>query len=278
MAKNLLIAVMCMVGMLQAQSPVARSAFEVAAIKLSTGDGRSREVNANSGGRFGVSNFPLKTVIEMAFNVKDFQIAGGPAWIDSDGYDFNAKAATNATFEEMKPMIESLLSDRFKLVVHRETKELPIYDLVVAKGGVKLAAPKEGNCVTHEPNTPYPPPTGGSRPLFCGNVRSGRGSFDGAKISISMLVGNLSDILGRPINDKTGLSGTFDIHLEFATDDAIANTIVAGRTEGEKPPQADSPARSILTALQEQLGLRLESSKGPVGVLVIDHVERPSGN
>jgi uncharacterized protein (TIGR03435 family) len=230
-----------------------------------------------SGGRWIVSNFTLKIVLQVAFDVKDFQIVGGPAWINSEGYDISAKADTNAAFEQMRLMIQSLLVDRFKLMVHRATRELPVYDIGVAKSGVKLATPKEGSCSRRDPNEPPSAPRPGERPV-CGNIGMRRGAINGVGISMPMLAMVLSGILRRVVTDKTGFTGTFDVHLTFAPDDAIADANVGGRLEGQVPQPADSAMPSIFTALQEQLGLTLISAKGPVEVLVIDHVERPSDN
>lgn len=224
-----------------------------------------------------MSNFTLKIILQVAFDVKDFQIVGGPAWIESDGYDISAKADSNAAFEQMRPMIQSLLVDRFKLATHHETRELPVYVLGVAKNGLKLTAPKEGSCVTLDPNNPPSAPRPGEGPV-CGNTRMGRGAVNAAGISMSRLAEVLSGILGCVVTDKTGFTGTFDVHLKFVPDQAIDDPIVGGRIEGQAPPTADSESPSIFTALQEQVGIRLESSRGPVEVLVVDHVERPSEN
>lgn len=222
-------------------------------------------------------NFALNVLLQVAFDVQGFQIVGGPGWINSDGYDISAKTDSNADFETMKPMVRSLLADRFKLTVHRETIERPIYDLGVARTGLKLTAPKEGSCQARDPNAPPSPPKAGEKPV-CGLVGMGRGTVNGVGISMPMLATVLSGLLGRVVRDKTDFTGTFDVHLEFAPDQAIADAIVGGRIDGQAASPTDSAVPSIFTALQEQLGLRLEPAKGPVEVLVVDHVERPSDN
>jgi hypothetical protein len=175
-----------LVGPIRAQTPAPRPEFEVASVKLNATGARGREIAALSGGRWSVRNFTLKIVLQVAFDVKDFQILGGPAWIASDGYDISAKTDSDASFEAMQPMIRSLLADRFKLMVHRETRELPIYDLRVAKAGLKLAAPKEESCVIRNPNSPPSPPGPGEKPV-CGSVGMGRGAVNGTAISMPML-------------------------------------------------------------------------------------------
>ena len=194
--------------------------------------------------------------------------------MNSDRYDVAAKAEDSATFEQMRPMLQSLVVERFKLVVDRETKELPVYDLVVAKGGLKLTQSRPGNCVTPVPGDPPPPELGGKPPVFCGAIRMGRGLVDTSAIPMPRLAAVLAQFgnLGRQVIDKTGLTGNFDVHLEYAPDEGLA-----GGPPGQAP-STDSSGPSIFTALQEQLGLKLESSKAPVEMLVIDHVERPSEN
>jgi uncharacterized protein (TIGR03435 family) len=138
---------------------------------------------------------------------------------------------------------------------------------------VKVAAPKDSNCVAPAPKNPRPR----EQMPFCDRIRTGRGFIEAYGITMPRLVAALSDVLGRLVIDRTSFTGIFDGHLEFAPDEATADTIVGGRA-GQPVPTADSAIPSIFTALQEQLGLKLESAKGPVEVLVIEHVERPSGN
>lgn len=188
----------------------------------------------------------------------------------ADPYDVKAKGNGSADLDKFRLMLRSMLEDRFHLMLHRETKELPVYELVAAKGGFKFAASKEGSCLPPDPNRPPPAPDG-PIPRICGGARMGRGLIDVVGVTMPRLIFILSDTLGRAVVDKTGFTGTFDAHLEFTPDEGTGNV----------PGQAatvDLPGPSIFTALQEQLGLRLEPAKGPVEVLVIDHVERPSEN
>jgi uncharacterized protein (TIGR03435 family) len=165
----------------------------------------------------------------------------------------------------MRLMLRTLLKDRFALALHHDIRELPIYELTVAKGGFKLPPLKPGDCIKYDPENP--PSPGHKSSEFCGNLSNGRGAFDGASASMADMATMFSYTLGRTVVDKTGIEGTFRVHLTFAPDE------VAGGT-----PAADEAGPSFFTALQEQLGLKLESAKGPVDVLVIDHVEKPTEN
>jgi uncharacterized protein (TIGR03435 family) len=199
------------------------------------------------------------------------QVIGEPAWTTTDGFDIEAKVApadvptlARMTFEQRRTMFQSILADRFKLVVHHETRELPIYVLSVAKGGPKL---KES--APDVPGSAAPRPRG---------MMMQRGKLTATGAQLSMLVTVLSRELGRTIVDKTALTGHYDFTLEFAPDEAAAGPSGAGAGGAPPPPPADSAGPSVFTAVQEQLGLKLESTKGPVDVIVIDHIERPSEN
>jgi uncharacterized protein (TIGR03435 family) len=229
-------------------------------------------------GTFHVGNLPLHLLIQLAYNAKDYQIVGEPAWANSERYDVTAKTENNASFEQMRPMLRSLLAERFNLALHRVTKELPVYELTAAKGGLKT---EDASCVNRDPNGPPPP-----RPKPCGGVISrmfpaGRSRLEGFGVPMSKLVEVLADRIGRTVVDKTAFSGTFNFQLDFSPDDAASNpksapTAAAGP---ERPiPGTNVQAPTIFAALQEQLGLRLQAGKGQVEVLVIDHVQRPSPN
>jgi uncharacterized protein (TIGR03435 family) len=240
------------------QSPGTRSEFEVASIKPNASGDPGRYIRP-SAGRLSVTNMAVKDLLTYAFQVRDFQISGGPGWINSDHYDIEAKTDRNASPEQTRAMLKGLLEDRFKLKVHRETKELPIYALTMGKNGLKIQPAKEGSCSDFDPAKQA---ALNRKPSdFCGYVGMRGGSLDATKQSIPDLATTLSFVLGRTVVDETGLKEAFDIHLEFAPNNA---------------PDSDSP--SIFTAVQEQLGLRLESAKGPVEVIVVDQVERPSEN
>ena len=202
---------------------------------------------------FSASSLDLKSLIAIAYGVKPDQVSGGPGWIDSNRYDIEAKvvAANGATpqpltREQSNLMLRSLLADRFKLAVHNETKEAPIYELIVAKNGPKLQPAK--------PDEPS------KSSMSMGSSEQ----LTATAIQISSLITQLSYQLHSPIIDKTGLTGTYDITLQWAPDQGAASP--------------DSPGPSIFTAVQEQLGLKLVPSKGPVDTLVVDHVEPPTEN
>jgi uncharacterized protein (TIGR03435 family) len=276
--KAALIVALLLWAVLRAQTPAK---FEVASIKLVPGSHPppdAFELNLMKpsvrNGRFTMSNTPLSLLIQFAYNVKDTELQGGPSWISADRYEIVAKAEGEATLEQIRPMVQALLTDRFKLTLRRESREVSVYELSVAKGRPKIAAAKEGSCVTLDPAQP-PPPRDPAHPIqVCGGVRrtlvsvapERKDRLDGFSISMAKLLQLSSEDVHRPVVDKTGFTEKFDIHLEFAPSDALAN------------PVAEPPGLSIFTALREQLGLRLESAKRPVEVLVIDHVERPSEN
>lgn len=193
-------------------------------------------------------------------------IEGGPAWLDSERYSVQAK--TDGTPSQVMmhgPMLQRLLEDRLRLRIHRETREIPVYALTVAKGGPKLQPFHEGTCNVYDISASFPPPPPPENP--CHN----RGGLRGGVLAIDVQAATLDDIamfylggLDRPIVDKTGISGRFDFHLEYVPD--------------SKTGDADPSGPSIFTAVQEQLDLKLEPAKGPGEFVVIDHVEKPSAN
>ena len=203
-----------------------------------------------SGNRFTTSNSSLEMLVLWAYDTRKDRLFGQPKWLDSVAYDVVAKAAEQtppATIPQMRLMMQSLLAERFQLGVHRETREMPMYALVLGKGGSKLH-------LTEAVDNPV-----SARNPF-GMTRSGR--LSGTQVSTGMLARVLSDQLGRAVEDQTGLKGVFDFTLDWAPD-----------TDPDAPTGA-----SIFTAIQEQLGLKLDPRKGQVEVLVIDRIERtPEG-
>jgi bla regulator protein blaR1 len=215
----------------------------------------------------------VKFLIGFAYDVKDFQISGGPGWIDSEHYDIEAKI-DDATAEALKKlpldqmleqrriMLRSLLADRFKLKVTESSKELPIYALVVAKNGPKLTKSTAGSS-----------PEGPRRMM-----RFGLGELSGTA-TMGLLAEQISRQVDREVVDKTGLQGDYDFTLHFAPERPMPMPGGPGDSgPGGAAPPPDSSAPSLFTALQEQLGLKLEPQKGPVKMLIIDSVERPSEN
>jgi uncharacterized protein (TIGR03435 family) len=245
--------------------------FEVASIKRNVSGGRRVSIGGTSPARFNAENVWLRFLIQFAWNVKDFQISGGPGWAASDRYDISATKEPNAGLEQTKLMLQALLQDRFQLVLRRETRESQVYALTPTKGGSKLRPAKDGGCV--------PKDTGGVQDprKVCGFFSFSPRSVDGTAIPIEQLITALSQALQRSVVDKTGLTGAFDVHAEWSGDQSTPGLMPPGAPSPASEPQ-DSAGSSIFTALQEQLGLKLESTKGPVEFLVIDRAERPSEN
>jgi bla regulator protein BlaR1 len=268
---------------IRAQSAaVATPKFEVASIRSCEGGGPPVPPPPPSPGRLNVC-LPVMSLIMQAYgrfatgrlnpNLVAVSIEGGSAWIKSDSYRVTAKPDGNASEEMMRgPMMQALLEDRFKLKTHRETRDIPVYALTAAKGSLKLQPFKEGSCTPVDLTKPPAPPAPGQ--TFCDyGVRRGKGSgvtVEAQGRSLDEFSRLLGVAVDRPVIDKTGIMGTFDIHLDFAPDQGTP----------QFPVSTDEPAGgpSIFTAIQEQLGLKLEPAKGPGEFLVIDHVERPTEN
>jgi uncharacterized protein (TIGR03435 family) len=222
--------------------------FEVATIKLNTSTPNVIHIPQSVGGRFHFPFNSLKMLIATAYKLKPFEILDGPSWLASNRYDVEAKSSDpNISEADFRLMMQNLLADRFKLKIHKETRELPMFSLVVAKGTSKLRLTPEGGC--------------GAMP--CGVLIPSMTRMHGGNISMHQLVDALSNLLAAPVVDNTGYTAPFDVQLEFTREGALVTD--------------DSPP-SIFTAIQEQLGLRLEAHKAPAEVLVIDHAEKPSEN
>lgn len=249
-------------SLLSGQSTPNPLAFEVASVKLNPlplgafgfgpGGGGGAGVHI-SGNRVTLVRNTLVRLVMTAYNMKDFQISGVPEWARGRDqfYDITAKVEGEGvpTLEQVRPMLQTLLADRFRLKLHHETRELPVYDLVVGKNGMKL---KESTGAS------APQPVTFSAPL----VR-----FNLSDKSMADFIGVLAGNVDRPVLDKTGLTGRYDFTLEFtrSNPDLVASD----------SPETD---RSIFAAIQEQLGLRLAPAKEPTEILVIDHAETPTGN
>jgi len=260
-----------------------RPAFQAASIKPNTeAHPFGRLVRPQPGGRLTSQNAPLLMLIQNAYSVQAFQVVGGPDWVNTAGYDIEAKPEVNTDRAPMWLMLQTLLADRFKLALHRETRELPLYALTVGKNGFKPPAPKEGLCISLPPDAPPPPP--GSQ-AQCGFVRINMSpaaglKMEGGKVKTAELIRMLAAAMGRPVLDRTGFTGEFDVQLSFTPDESTMGLPGArGPRDVGGPQLATDPDRpTLIAALQEQLGLKLVTAKGPVEVLVIDHVERPTEN
>jgi uncharacterized protein (TIGR03435 family) len=209
---------------------------------------------------------PLHFFIRFAYAVQDYQLEGGTGWIDSENFVVEGKTSRTYSRPEMSEMLQVMLEDRFALKTHRETRDGAVYSLVVARKGSKMKPTVEGSCVDAAIGKPLKPGT-----TACG-YRPGNGTLDSKGVSVAVLAGFLSSIMGRPVADNTGLTGKFDFHLEYKIDQATAGF------QGAADPNADDNRATIFTALQEQLGLQLKSDTGPREYLVIDHAEKPSEN
>ena len=278
-------AMLVLSGFANAQSPAPRPEFEVASVKPNTSGNNMTMIRPPVGGRFTATNARLKMLIGLAYKLQDYEISGGPAWINTDGYDVTAKAAdSNIGIDQLRPMLQALLEDRFQLKVHRESKEMPVYALLPGKNGPKLPEAKEGGCTAINASSPPPPPPapGQFPPTPCGGFFMSPNHIEGGKVGMQQFVGVLSNLLGRPVIDKTGFTGTFDVKLDFSPE----GTRMGGRGGFGPPPgatpgattDADNAPPSIFTAIQDQFGLKLESQKAPAEILVIDHAEKASEN
>jgi bla regulator protein BlaR1 len=279
------------IGRSQAQAPASGPTFEVASVKPNhSGDGRVMFQN-QPGGRYTATNVTLRLLIRQAYQLQDFQIIGGPSWLNDDHYDIVAKAdpaqqdARGGLQRGDGPtpiqlMIRALLAERFNLVVHNEKRDLPIYGLILARSDGRLGPDlkkSETDCAAllaaaRGRGGALPPPPGPGQPMPCG-VRIGPGNLVMGGSSLSQLASSLSMFVGRVVLDRTGLTGPFDINLTWTPDQ------MPQRPPGAPdPPPLDPSGPSIFTAVQEQLGLKLDSQRGPVDVLVIDRAEHPSPN
>lgn len=243
-----------------AQTSPSHPRFEVVSVKQNTSPPGLTGVHFSPGGRFTATNIQLRLLIDMAFGVNGSQDHRMPGWIDSDSarYDINAKAEGEATRDEIFAMLRTMLEERFKLQAHREKKEVTVYALKVAKGGPKISEDHSSVCAVINPGDLAPE----TRQPICGMIAIIPGGIEGLKIGMDGLAGALSNLqeLGRKVVDDTGVTARFDVHLRFT------------------PASSDAGGPSIFTALQEQLGIRLESQKGTDDVFVIDHIERPEEN
>jgi uncharacterized protein (TIGR03435 family) len=268
-------------------------AFEVATVKPSKSTNRGSMLRIQPGGRFAANGVTAAFLLQEAYGVKESQVSQAPPWFNSERFDIEAKPeeSVGAAMDKLPPekrkdelmrMMQSLLSDRFKLTLGHETKELPVYALVVAKNGPKFHEstfkPPENEAREKLPDSPRPPQKGG--PPHQGIFISGRGELTETYADLTMFANVLSRLLGRVVLDKTGLTGKYDFTLRWTPDEGQGGAPFPGGPkegpDGAPPPEASGP--SLFTAVQEQLGLKLESQKAPLEILVIEHVERPSEN
>jgi uncharacterized protein (TIGR03435 family) len=247
---------------LSAQTPIPTSvdvAFEVASVRPNK-SGALNSSTSGRGGSFTATNVTAHQLIIYAYRLRPFQLASGPRWIGSDRFDIQARPPENAK-PDNPAMTRALLRDRFKLVAHTETKQDQVYALVLARGDGRVGPqlkPSTQNCAAAQPGTPSP----------CGmntSTNDTTGRLVGTGQSMEQLAAALGGFgLNRMVLDRTGLTGSFDIELTWTPDNARTSSAQSN----------DAP--SIFAALQEQLGLRLDSQRGPVEFLVVDSIERPT--
>lgn len=257
----------------RAQESTAAPVYEVVSFKSSSMASDSSGITPArilvKPDRFTVTNFTLSALIRSAYGVRSFQIVGAPSWINSEKYDIDAKLDKSAIDKEKRLSLEerngeylrrlrALLADRFKLTLHRETHELPVYALLIANNGPKLQDSKPDN-----------------NPERIRRVYMNSDQLSVEAVTIASLGDMLSERLRRSVVDKTGLTGTYDITLHWIPDESQPLRDIDGRPlpDGKLPPAYPDPA--FFTALKDQLGLKLESQTAPVEVLVVDHTERP---
>lgn len=266
-----------------APAPAPSAEFEVASVKLNKGGDNRVMMGMQPGGRFTGTNVSLRQLMTLAYRVQPFQIVNTPGWADSDRFDIAAKGNGNPTPDDMQSMLRGLLADRFGMVAHTETREMPVYALTLARGDGRLG-PKLKESTTDcqallgrgrvggPPSTPPPtaPPSNGSIP--CG-MRIGPGSVTAGGMALTQLATAIAPMTGRVIQDRTGLTARYDLELSWTPDQGMGPG--GPLRDGPAPPSSDGGG-SLFTAIQEQLGLKLESTRGPVSVVVIDNVSQPT--
>jgi uncharacterized protein (TIGR03435 family) len=259
----------------------ARLTFDVASVKPNKSGDQRVMIQMPPTGRYTATNIALRMLLRQAYDVQDFQIVGGPNWLASDRFDIVAKPPDGMTGpEQIRPMLRALLADRFKLVAHNETREMPIYSLVVARAdgklGPKLSAAKvdcEARFSATRRGGPPPDFPAPGQPMECGFMMA-PGNMNVGGMPMLELARSLSPMVGRIVIDKTGLKGRYDFQMTYAPEGRGFGP--GPGPGGAEPPPVDPNTPSLFTALQEQLGLKLESERGPVDVVVIDRIEQPT--
>ena len=279
-------------------SPGPKLEFDVASVKQNKTNNQPNsnvplgigDIYTPTGGYFSATGFPFITYIVFAYKITNSQVQfllpQLPGWATTDRFDIQARAPGNPTKDQLRTMMQAVLADRFKLTIHHETREVPIFALVLSRPGSlgpQLQQHPDSSSCNSEPSvnsdSAPPPKTVSALRVPCGGMTflppaaPGRVRIGARSLTMAFISGsnNLMGNLDRPVLDRTGLSGTFDFLLEYAPE-----------RRGPAPPrpesEPDDPGPTFQQALREQLGLKLESQRGAVDVLVIDRVERPSEN
>jgi uncharacterized protein (TIGR03435 family) len=258
--------------------------FEVVSIKRNTGGGVGSMMGVRPGGRVSVRNLPVQQVIVRAYGIQPFQLIGGSDWLQTERYDIEAKAPDGAvvTTDATNVMLRAMLAERFKLKMRRETRESAIYELVLARSdrrfGEKLRQTSADCAVNRnrgtEPDGPLPDPArvGPGNPVPCGMVMSGGNRVAASGETITRLATMLGPRVQRIVVDNTGLTGLYDFDLQFLPDPLTAGAAAGGPVRMYLVAP-DVP--TLMTAVQEQLGLKLQPARGAVEYVVIEGIERP---
>ena len=250
-------------------SAVPGPAFEVASIKPNKSSSGSMSVGYPAGNRFVMVNGPVSSLVRSAYPSDTSELVGAPGWVETERYDVTALAGREATTDELREMLRTLLASRLKLVVHYETQERPVYALRLARPdgsfGPQLRK-SEIDCdaiyAAERANKPLEVRAPANGAPLCG-MSAGGGVVRSGGTSLAVLMGNIRGAAGRVVVDKTGLTGNYEFTLRW---DA--------RPPGSPPTDDDRP--SVFTALQEQLGLKLEPDRAPLRVLIVDRIEKPT--
>jgi uncharacterized protein (TIGR03435 family) len=239
--------------------------FEVASIKPNKSGEVRTSLMPYPEGRLTAENNSLKQLVRAAFGLRDFQISGGPGWFEADRFDIIGKAEGPASKEQLLQMLQSLLVDRFTLVFHAETKQLPVFDLVVAKRG------RLGPAIS--------PSAAGAGVASVYHILGPPGRMKGTRATMEELAASLSGTThGRLVVDKTGLAGAYDFTLEWTPEQRLLPPGVPPEALEGAPNRPPSDGPSLSTALKEQLGLKLDSARGSVPIIVVESASRPSEN
>ena len=260
--------------------------FEVASIKQSAQDAQAQTSGGLSvdGSMVRYSALALKLYLGMAWRLKNYQIVA-PDWMTSTRWDITAKLPQGSNSKQIPEMMQALLLDRFQMKMHRETREIPVYGLVIGKGGLKLKdspanpAEKGGEPAAQSANAAM---TSGGTTVTYGNgayFTIGNNRFEGKKLSVAVIADALSRFADRPVIDMTGLEGSYDFSMEFSPEDFRAMMIRAAIAQGTVvSPEAlkllDASSGDTLFNAVEKLGLKMESRKAPIEILVIDEAQK----
>jgi uncharacterized protein (TIGR03435 family) len=267
----------------------AEAQFEAASIKPADPSLPGSRM-ATQPGHVEITGMPIRMLLRNALQVQDYQIIGVPDWVNSERVSIVAAIPQGTLPRAIPAMMANLLKDRFKLAMHRETREMPIYALVVAGRQGRLGpnltatspecqkeiAARLGDVAGRPDGPGRSGPPDFSKGAPCGFMTTTAGLSMGSGQSLQGLVPLLTNAAGRPVVDRTGLTGLYDFTLRWAFDPTQGAGPLAGRSLGSPVAASDPDAPTLFTALQEQLGLKLDSQRAPMDVVVIDHIERPT--